>query len=363
MTNEGGKKRFPGLSARAYEHPSDRAALAALRAVPGFDLAIRKVFGAVGDRALRLAFLASAVRVNERQLPRLHLMHREACAILDIEPPELFLAQTPFVNAGAIGVDRPFVVLNSGTLAIMSEEEVQFVLGHELGHVLSGHALYKTMLRLLLRMSTFALAVPLGGAALLAVTTALLEWDRCSELSGDRAGLLVAQSPELALRVTMKLAGGGTPELNLDEFVRQAEEYQASGNMADSVVKLLNRLGQPHPFPVLRVAELKGWAEGGEYAEIGRGRYPQRSSDPPSIYEEWVGASRRYGSALAASRDPLFKAVRDARSQAQDIGRRMWASLRGEPKAPPAGAPGRPRPRKPARKGRRQAVSDARKRR
>jgi hypothetical protein len=95
MTSADHKQRFPQLSSRAYEHPSDRAALAALRKVPGFDTVVRRLFGAVGDRALRMAFLASAVRVNERQLPELHRRLLEACQALDMEPAELFVAQTP----------------------------------------------------------------------------------------------------------------------------------------------------------------------------------------------------------------------------------------------------------------------------
>ena len=347
------KQRFPQLSSRAYEHPSDRAALAALRKAPGFDTVVRKLFGAVGDRALRLAFLASAVRVNERQLPALYRSHLEACLVLDLEPPELFVAQTPFVNAGAIGVDRPFIVLNSGTLALLDEAEVQFVLGHELGHVLSGHALYKTILRLLLSMTRLAFTVPLGGAALLAVTAALLEWDRCSELSADRAGLLVAQSPEVALRATMKVAGGSAGGLDVAEFVRQSEEYDASGNVADSVMKLLNLMGQPHPFPVLRVAALKSWAEGGAYAAILGGGYPRRNGDARrSAYEELRGATKAYRDAFAESRDPLTRAVRGAQSRAQDFGRKVWASFRRNPSAaaaPPAPAAKRA-PRKPGRR-------------
>jgi Zn-dependent protease with chaperone function len=256
-----------GLSPRAYEHPADRAALVALRRVPGFDTVVRKLLGSIGDRSLRYAFLASSVRVSEEQFPEIHNSFLEACRVLDVSPvPELYVAQTPIVNAGAVGVDKPFIVINSGTVSLMSPEELQFILGHELGHVISGHVLYKTMLRLLLRMTTLAFAIPLGGAALYAITTALLEWDRKSELSADRAGLLAVQDPELALRVNMKLAGGGRAEqMNIDAFIAQAEEYKNSGSVVDGVVKLLNLIGRTHPFPVLRLAELKKWVESGDY--------------------------------------------------------------------------------------------------
>ncbi len=305
---------FPGLSPRAYEHPSDRAALVALRRVPGFDYAVRKLFGFVGDRSLRLATLASAVRVGPNQFPKVHARYLEACAILDIaEPPELFISQTPIVNAGAVGIDVPFIVINSGTLLLMDEDELQFILAHELGHVLSEHVLYKTMIRLMLRMTVLAMAVPLGGAALFGILVALLEWDRKSELSADRAGLLVVQDPAVAYRAHMKLAGGGQmSEMSVDEFLVQAQEYRETGSVMDGAVKLVNLLGRTHPFPVLRLGELKTWAEGEEFAALLAGEYARRDEDPKtSVYEELLKGGAQYKEDFTRSPDPLFGFVKD----------------------------------------------------
>ncbi len=308
------KRRFPGISARTYQHPADRAALTAMRKVPGFDFVLRKMIGTIGERSLRLAFLASSVRVSERQFPDVWRSYLEACDILDVHPPPpLFVAQTPFVNAGAIGVDEPFIVLNSGMLVLLDEAELQCVLGHELGHVQSDHVLYKTMLRLLLRLSIVAFSIPVGGMALYAITTALLEWDRKSELSADRAGLLVCQDPDVAMRVDMKLAGGGkTDQMNVDEFLLQAEEYRAGGSVVDSVLKLFRLLARTHPFPVLRLAELKKWIDAGEYERILEGEYEQRTDDDAtSVYDEILRSGSAYREDAEASPDPLFRLVRD----------------------------------------------------
>ena len=332
------RRNFPGISPRAWEHPADRAALVALRKVPGFDTVVRKLFGTIGDRSLRLAFLASAVRVGERQFPDLHASYQEACRVLDVDVvPELYVAQTPIVNAGAIGVDRPFIVVNSGSIALMDEDEIQFILAHELGHVLSGHVLYKTMLRLLMRMTIIAMSVPLGGAALYAITTALLEWDRKSELSADRAGMLAVQDPTLAMRVMMKMAGGGnTDQMNVDEFMLQADEYAAGGNVLDGVVKLLNLIGRTHPFPVLRMAEMKRWAETGDYDKFVGGDYPRRGDDPTtSVYEEIKAAGGAYEDDFDGSRDPLMELVkgvgRGINTAAEGISDSL-ASLFGRPR-------------------------------
>jgi len=323
------------LSSRAYEHPADHAARLALRKVPGFDLAVRKIFGALSDRALRLLFLGSAVRVSPRQFPGVYDRYREACRVLDIRPmPELYVAQTPFVNAGAIGVETPFIVLQSGTLDLLDEDELRFLLGHELGHVLSGHALYKTMLRLLIKLSVFAFSIPLGGAALFAVRAALLEWDRKGELSADRAGLLAVQDPEVALSVQMKLAGGGrTKEMDVDDFLRQAEEYESGGSVVDSVVKLLQLTGTSHPFPVLRAAELRRWVESGDYQKIVDGDYPRREDDnEPSLVDELKRTAETYAKGFTDSDDPLSRMVTDAARDLSAAGTRLrdrWRRRRG----------------------------------
>ncbi|MCP4868998.1 MAG: M48 family metallopeptidase [Proteobacteria bacterium] len=312
MTTE--RRNFPGISPRAWEHPADRAALVALRKVPGFDLLVRKLFGFVGERALRLTTLATSVRVSETQFPDLWASYIQACTVLDIEqPPELYVAHSPYVNAGAVGFDEPFIVLNSASLALLSDEEVQFILAHELGHAMSGHVLYKTMLFLLMRLTIPMMIIPVTGAALLAIRTALLEWDRKSELSADRAGMLVVQDPELAMRVMMKMAGGGkTDQMNVDAFVQQADEYRSGGGVMDSVIKVINLLGRRHPFPVLRLAEMKAWVDSGDYGTIVGGDYPERNADDNvSVFAEIKAAGSKYGEDFDKSPDPLFGFVKN----------------------------------------------------
>src|SRR5918912_4010890 len=91
------------ISSRAWEHPADRAALNTLRAIPGFDEVVRKVAGFFGERGVRQLFLANAVRVGPAQRPRLDALYSEVLTTLDWpERPELYISQTPFVNAAAV---------------------------------------------------------------------------------------------------------------------------------------------------------------------------------------------------------------------------------------------------------------------
>jgi Zn-dependent protease with chaperone function len=158
------------ISSRAWEHPADRGALVALRQLKGFDFLLRKMFGMINERAFRLQFLGSAIRVDERQFPRIHRLFTEAGTTLDVrELPELFVINSPIWNAVTIGMDKPFIVLNSALLDGLDDEETRFVLGHELGHAQSGHALYQSLLLWLMRLSGALNWVPIGALGLRAI--------------------------------------------------------------------------------------------------------------------------------------------------------------------------------------------------
>jgi Zn-dependent protease with chaperone function len=227
---------------------------------------------------------------------------------------DLFLTQTPLVNAGAYGMDKPFIVLNSGAIRLLNQDEQTYLLGHELGHIMSGHVLYRTMMVLLLQLAS--LGFPVVGLAARAILMALLEWSRKAELSCDRAGLLAVQNPDATLRSFMKLAGGGRPEENdLNEFLRQADEYRQSGDVADIVFKVLNLLGTTHPFHVLRAAEVRDWIEAGEYDRILRGEYRKRTDDQTPYADDLAEAARAYRDEASDVMKQFGEAVRGARDR------------------------------------------------
>ena len=325
------KRSFPGISPQAFEHPLDRTALITLQKVPGLDRVIQSFLATIGQRRLRLLFLASAVRVGEWQFPRVNTLLREACEILDIDdPPELFISQQFALNAAAIGVERPFIVVTSSMLEMMDDEELRCVIGHELGHIVCGHALYTTMLVLLIRVWQFFLGIPGGIYAVIAIRLALLEWSRKAELTADRAGLLVSQDPEVSYRVDMKLAGGRRDqEMNPEALMDQVEEYEAGGDLLDGILKLALVAGQTHPFPVLRVAELRKWVASGEYDAIMRGKYIERAGDGEDAWLEGVTeTASRYQEAFDATADPLLSTLRDMKAGASAAGAEVVEFIR-----------------------------------
>ena len=106
--------RLTGISPRAFQHPADRAATAALSAIPYLDKVVRKLIELGYERALRQSYLGSAVRLSEEQLGDVWREHAIAYATLDMaDVPDLYLTQYPSPNAMAIGAKRPIVVVQS----------------------------------------------------------------------------------------------------------------------------------------------------------------------------------------------------------------------------------------------------------
>jgi Zn-dependent protease with chaperone function len=316
--------RLEQISSLAWEHPADRAALNTLRAIPGFDEVVRRVAGFFGERGLKNLFLANAVRVGPRQRPQLYAHYEEALEALDwpgvpdAERPQLYVTQTPIVNASAIGFQKPFVVMNSGLLELLDRDEARFILAHEIGHIISGHVTYRTIALIILTLGLNNLPF-MAGVALLPFQLALLEWYRKSELSADRAGLLGTQQPRVAMSTFLKMAGDRSREawaddpIDLDAFMEQAAEYELGGTGWDTVLKILNTALRDHPFNTVRAAELQRWINTGAYDRILAGEYRRRSDDPPGASRaDYAEAADYYGdqfrAATASIRDSLGRA-------------------------------------------------------
>lgn len=315
------RKVLTQISPIAWEHPADRAALNSLRSIPGFDDLVRKILGYFGEAGVRQLFLANAVRVGERQRPKLHALYSEVLDTMDWPVrPDLYVTQTPNVNAGAVGFERPFIILNSGTLTLLDREEQRTVIGHELGHIMSGHATYRTIALIILMIGVRNLPL-LAGLAMLPIQLALFEWFRKSELSADRAGLLAVQDPRIAMHVELKLAGGGAgdDEIDLDEFLIQAREYETGGTAIDSVFKYLNVAFQTHPFHTVRVAELDRWIQSGEYGRIIEGDYPRRGTEGSRpLSDDYVDAAGYYGQQARETITQVGAQVGDVINRARD---------------------------------------------
>lgn len=311
------KKKFSKIHPSVWEHPADKLALTSLKRMTGFDTVLKFVISKTTEKSLRLMTLSSSVRANEKQFPRVYQLLEEACEIFDVEnKPEIYVSQSPILNAGAIGVDNPFIVLNSSIVETLNDEELLAVIAHELGHILSGHVLYHTLLQVLIKISIIDFGIPLGKTAILAIIVALKEWERKSELSADRAGLLAVQNPETSIHLLMKLAGGERlDQMDLGEFLKQAQEYEDQKGVLNTAHKFLNTIFQSHPFPVTRISEIMKWVQSGEYDEILRGNY--KVSD--DLKEYAFSASKSYQDEFKDITDPITDTAKDAKEFVKNL--------------------------------------------
>ena len=337
-----------GISSRTWEHPADRGALAALRELRGFDDVLKAISGLWNERALRLEYLGSAIRVSDRQYPRVYRLFGEAAATLDVpELPDLYVQYDRSINGMCIGMSKPFIVINSGALELLDDEELRALIGHEIGHLLSGHAVYRTMAIILHDWAVRLAWLPVGSLALRAISAALREWWRKAELSADRAGLLAGQDTHASMRLEMKLAGGGDlSEVDVAAFLEQAAEYDRAGDLRDSMIKIGMVLDRSHPLPVARAAALRRWIDSGEYQRVLSGEYPRRDDPPQStVGEDVKAAANSYREAFNHSQDPLVSLLRRLGDGAGDfVGAsanrvRTWMSNAGQ-QPPPANGGG-----------------------
>jgi Zn-dependent protease with chaperone function len=219
-------RRLRDLSPKAYEHPADRAATAALQSIPGLDAVIRKLIELRYERALRQALMASALRVGPDQLPAVWSSWEEVATMLDLPGEhDVYVTHWPIANASALGSKRSLVVVNSAAISLFDGPELQTVLAHEAGHILSDHVLYKTALVILLQLSPVGRIPLLAGLPTMAIRSALLEWSRASELTADRAATLVNRDPLVTARTLLVVAAGlPSAQLDVNAFLRQGQD-------------------------------------------------------------------------------------------------------------------------------------------
>ncbi len=261
-----------GLRADSFRHPLDLEATKALKQIPGIDLIVRNLLGPVAEQVFYVENIASSILVGKNQLPDLHNLLLDACQTLDIEPPQLYVRQHPAPNAYTFAMrgKQPFVMLHTSLIDILTPEEIQAVIAHELGHLKCDHSLYLTPVNLLILA---AANLPTVGVVIAQTIQAqLLEWIRCAEFTCDRAALLATQNPKVVMSVLMKLAGGSpklSSQLNLDAFIAQARAYdEISKNELGELVKAARTAQLTHPVPVLRAREIDRWASSKEYQKL-----------------------------------------------------------------------------------------------
>ncbi|KAK4535801.1 hypothetical protein CDCA_CDCA06G1826 [Cyanidium caldarium] len=267
---------LPALRATDFRHPLDEASTRSmdlLTRFTGLNMLVRQVIGPIAEQIIEVENISMGVLVGPEQLPRLHRLLVEACSILGLNVPDLYIRQNPVPNAYTMAIDgrRPFIVVHSSLLDMgLTDEEIQAVLAHELGHLKCEHGVWVTVANLLLL--ALAQLGELGQTLANTLVSRLCYWLQAAELSCDRASLLVVQDPRLVVSVIMKLSGGSVlyaNEMNPEAYLKQAARLdQVSRTLIGRRVRQQIQRAATHPLPVVRARELDRWAHSPEYRRV-----------------------------------------------------------------------------------------------
>lgn len=276
------------ISSDFYLHDSDRVALHALKAVPGFTQVAKAFIKVWDERMAKIVNMSTNLRINQNQLSKYYEMLPPICEKLGIAIPELYLELDVNANAYTWGDTEPYIVITSGLIETLPEELIPTVLAHECGHIACRHCLYTTMGSFLL--GSAAELLKLDGIAMLPIQVAFAYWMRCSELSADRAAAIYDGSSDKTVEMCMRFAGLDKDinvEGNIEEFMSQAAEYKkmiedSQWNQTMEFI-LFSRID--HPLNAVRAYECNEWGKTDRFAKI-----CQYINTPVEIENESIGA-------------------------------------------------------------------------
>lgn len=266
--------KVQGLRADDIRHPLDRQNTALMRAVPGLNELGRMLLGPVQEQILVLENLGSGIHVTQNQLPALHSLMLQAAELLQMPAPDLYIRQSPVPNAYTLAINgkKPFVVVHTALLDLLTPAETQAVLAHELGHLKCDHGIWLTFANLI-ALGAYSIPGGLGSMIASSVEEQLMRWLRAAELTCDRAALVVTQDARVVVSALMKLAGGSSAlahELSVDAFLEQARSYDEAASSSPLAWYLRHAQTRQlsHPLPVLRAREVDRWARSAEFKTL-----------------------------------------------------------------------------------------------
>lgn len=257
---------------RLFLHESDKAAMEALQAIPGFAQVMKAFMKAWNEQLFKIENMSTNIKLGENQMSKYYNMLPPICEKLGIEVPELYLSLDVNPNAYTYGDTKPFIVITSGLLELMPDELIPCVLAHECGHIACHHTLYRTMGSFVLN-SAYAFVSGLGNIAMYPIQVAFAYWMRCSEFSADRAAAICLGSADKLVETTFRLAGytkNIQADVSLEAFMEQAEEYKSliDNNLLNKAMEFMMFQNNSHPLNAVRAYEINEWVKKDIFRDI-----------------------------------------------------------------------------------------------
>jgi hypothetical protein len=237
-----------------YSYILDRQTRATFESAKPVELAVASTVR-MFKQVWRGQLLGSAVRVSDRQFPRIHGIARECAQTLGLKgtTPQIYIVNSPVLNAATYGTDEEsFIMVHSALIDHYTDDELRMVIGHECGHIHNSHVVYLTTLHYLRMVAQMYL-----GPLVAPVVLTLNAWSRRAEITCDRAGMLCSKDEKTSSRALTKLVLGSRKlydEFNLDAFLEQYEEGK------ESIGRYMEALAS-HPYLPKRVLAMRIFGE------------------------------------------------------------------------------------------------------
>ncbi|MCR5776267.1 MAG: M48 family metallopeptidase [Lachnospiraceae bacterium] len=273
------------LDSNLYLHDSDKAALATLKAIPGFTQVMRAFMKVWNEQQFKIINMSTNLKLSERQMKKYYEYLPPICEKLNIKIPEMYVELDVRPNAYTAGDTNPFIVLTSGLFETLPDELIPTVIAHECGHIACHHSLYMTMGRAIIN-GTFSFVGGLDNLALYPIQIAFAYWMRCSEFSADRAAIICDGGSDKVVEMCMRFAGCDKDimaEYDVEEFMSQAKEYKdmVAESAWNKILEFLLFQQIDHPLNAVRAYEGREWSNSERFNNIMD--YLNSSSDVASL--------------------------------------------------------------------------------
>lgn len=216
------------------------------------------ILGYFASQSRHRALISQARQVTSQTAPDLVPLIQANSARLQVEPVNVFIVPSNQLNAYTFGMDSPkAIVLYSSLFKIMDPDEIQFILGHEMGHVKLGHTWLNTLVG-----GMAGIPSSLGAAAIMEL--AFRWWNRACEYSADRAGVLACGKPNKAISALVKLEAG--PAALTQTGMQAAMQHISTED--DDLMHNIEELGASHPMIARRIEEIRRFANTQAYRNM-----------------------------------------------------------------------------------------------
>lgn len=256
-----------GLETSEFIHNLDKVGMDTINAIPGFESVSKFIIENSVEAYYNILLKGSAIQLTEKNSPYALRVFKEAAETLDYqqELPAIYLTRGYNFSNKIQGYKHPIVILDTNCVEQLDENQLKFVAGRCLGGIMAGHN----------KFEFFAWTINAIGNSVLPVVSSLAtlpigQWQRKSQLTRDRTGLLANQDFESSIQVLMLSSGvpyGTEKEIDYYEYLNQAVAFQKSKGL-EKFGRITMTLGNDDAWLIDRAAELFRWYDLGEYDTI-----------------------------------------------------------------------------------------------